>query len=217
MENKNSMSDNNSSEITASARDHPEARYVNAHLVIDRREWVPGKHPNPEQRYEEQTEYLDQYFQCIRCGIAVQNESDLPVECDGTNRGTVQMSAASVQPAVDSRTIRAATEEMTVTEEAPSLFSVATQSGSEYTVDLREPACTCPDFEYRESVSECKHIRRVRIEVGQVDVELLKTEITEKADNLESNAANLRAQAQKLTDTADELRNALNRIDEVAS
>lgn len=126
------------------------------------------------------------------------------------------MSSESVQPDIGPRTLRAATEHMTVIEEAQSLFSVTTQSGSEYTVDLREPACTCPDFEYRESVSECKHIRRVRIEVGQVDVETLETELIEAADNLESNAAELETQAQELTDTAHELRDALDRIVEVA-
>jgi len=126
------------------------------------------------------------------------------------------MSSESVQPDIGPRTLRAATEHMTVIEEAQSLFSVTTQSGSEYTVDLREPACTCPDFEYRESVSECKHIRRVRIEVGQVDVETLETELIETADNLESNAADLEDQAQELTNTAYELRDALNRLEEVS-
>ena len=126
------------------------------------------------------------------------------------------MSSESVQPDIGPRTLRAATEHMTVIEESQSLFSVTTQSGSEYTVDLREPACTCPDFEYRESVSECKHIRRVRIEVGQVDVETLETELIETADNLESNASDLEAQAQELTNTACELRDALNRLEEVS-
>ncbi|MDL0145595.1 hypothetical protein [Halobacterium salinarum] len=105
---------------------------------------------------------------------------------------------------------------MTVIKEADALFSVTTQSGSEYTVDLREPACTCPDFEYRESVSECKHIRRVRIELGQVDVETLETELTQTVDNLESNAADLEDQAQELTNTAGKLRDALDRLEEVS-
>lgn len=126
------------------------------------------------------------------------------------------MSSQSVQPDIGPRTLRAATEHMTVVEEARPLFSVTTQSGSEYTVDLREPACTCPDFEYRESVSECKHIRRVRMEVGQVDIETLETELIQTADHLESNATDLEAQAQKIAETADELRDALNRIEEVA-
>ena len=126
------------------------------------------------------------------------------------------MSSESVQPDIGPRTLRAATEHMTVIEEAQSLFSVTTQSGSEYTVDLREPACTCPDFEYRESVSECKHIRRVRIEVGQVDIKKLESELVETAGNLESNAVDLEEQARELTDTAAELRDALNRLEEVA-
>jgi len=105
---------------------------------------------------------------------------------------------------------------MTVIEEAQSLFSVTTQSGSEYTVDLREPVCSCPDFEFRDSVEECKHIRRVRIEVGQVDIKKLESELVETAGNLESNAVDLEEQARELTDTAAELRDALNRLEEVA-
>ncbi|UHH24195.1 SWIM zinc finger family protein [Halobacterium noricense] len=105
---------------------------------------------------------------------------------------------------------------MTVIEEARALFEVTTESGSAYTVDLREPACSCPDFQHRQSVKECKHIRRVRIEVGQVDVETLEMNIIEMADNLESNAADLEAQAQDFTDTVNELRDALDRIEEVS-
>ncbi|MDL0123433.1 SWIM zinc finger family protein [Halobacterium salinarum] len=105
---------------------------------------------------------------------------------------------------------------MTVIEEARALFEVTTESGSAYTVDLREPACSCPDFQHRQSVNECKHIRRVRIEVGQVDVETLEMDIIEMADDLESDAADLKAQAQELTDTVNELRDALDRIEEVS-
>ena len=105
---------------------------------------------------------------------------------------------------------------MSVIEEARSLFSVTTESGSEYTVDLREPACTCPDFQYRDEIGECKHIRRVRIEVGQVDTEALEHQITQTADDLEVNAEQLEAKAQELTETATELRNTLKRLGEVA-
>jgi len=126
------------------------------------------------------------------------------------------MSSESVQPDIEPRTIRAATEHMTVIEEARSLFSVTTQSGSEYTVDLREPACTCPDFQHRSGVQECKHIRRVRIEVGQVDTDALEARLAETADDLDANATDLKQQAQELAETADELRGALNRLEEVA-
>mgnify|MGYP006290748019 CR=1 FL=1 len=126
---------------------------------------------------------------------------------------------SSIQPDIEPRTIRAATEHMTVIEEARSLFSVTTQSGSEYTVDLREPACTCPDFEHRsEQLGEqgCKHVRRVRLEVGQVDTDALEARIVETADDLDANAADLEQQAQELAETAEELRDALNRLEEVA-
>lgn len=126
------------------------------------------------------------------------------------------MSSESVQPDIEPRTLRAATQHMTVIEEARSLFSVTTQSGSEYTVDLREPACTCPDFEYRDSIEECKHIRRVRIEVGQVDTDALEARLAETADDLDANAADLQQQAQELAETADELRDALDRLEEMA-
>jgi len=123
---------------------------------------------------------------------------------------------SSVQPEVEPRTLRAATEHMTVIEEARSLFSVTTESGSEYTVDLREPACTCPDFDYRDDVEECKHIRRVRIEFGQVDTDALEARLAETADDLETNAEELEAKAQDLTETASDLRDALDRLEEVS-
>lgn len=129
------------------------------------------------------------------------------------------MSSESIQPEVEPRTIRAAMEHMSVIEEARALFSVTTQSGSEYTVDLREPACTCPDFEHRsEQLGEqgCKHIRRVRLEVGQVDTDALEARLAETADDLDANASDLEEQAQELAGTADELRDALDRLTEVA-
>lgn len=126
------------------------------------------------------------------------------------------MSSESVQPDIEPRTLRAATEHMTVIEEARSLFSVTTQSGSEYTVDLREPACTCPDFQYREGVTECKHIIRTRLTVGQVDTDTLESRLAETADDLDANAADLEQQAQELVETADELRDAMDRLEEVA-
>lgn len=122
------------------------------------------------------------------------------------------MSSESIQPEVEPRTIRAVTEHMTVIEKGNALFSVTTQSGSEYTVDLAgEASCSCPDFRHR-NLAECKHIRRVRIEVGQVDTDALETRLAETASDLEANADELEQQAQDLTETADQLREALNRL-----
>lgn len=57
---------------------------------------------------------------------------------------------------------------MTALPEGEDLWTVVSQSGSEYTVDLRdEPACTCPDFEYNLPTEDgqevCKHILRCQI------------------------------------------------------
>jgi predicted nucleic acid-binding Zn finger protein len=125
------------------------------------------------------------------------------------------MSSESVQPDIEPRTIRAATEYMTVIEEARALFSVTTQSGSEYTVDLREPACTCPDFEYRDSVEECKHIRRVRVEVSQVDVDELTESLTEQVEDLQRRRRSVEAVAQELAKEASEIERAIERLREV--
>lgn len=123
---------------------------------------------------------------------------------------------SSVQPDIEPRTIRAATEIMTVVEEADALFSVTTQSGSEYTVDLREPACTCPDYEYRDDIQECKHIRRVRIEVGQVDIDALAESLADRATSVEQEAEELEETVEEMEDTAKELDNAAQRLEEVA-
>ena len=126
------------------------------------------------------------------------------------------MSSESIQPEVDARTVRAAREHMTVIEEARAMFSVTTQSGSEYTVDLREGVCSCPDFTHREPEGGCKHLRRTRIEVGQVDTDALEARLASTADDLDDNAAELEKQSKELTDTAHELRDAIERLEEVA-
>ena len=126
------------------------------------------------------------------------------------------MSSGSVQPDIEPRTIRAATEIMTVIEEADALFLVVTESGSEYTVDLREPACSCRDFEFRDDIQECKHIRRVRIEVGQVDIDALAESLADRATSVEQEAEELEETVEEMEDTAKELDNAAQRLEEVA-
>lgn len=126
------------------------------------------------------------------------------------------MSSESVQPDVEPRTIRAATEHMTVIEEAPAMFSVTTQSGSEYTVDLREGVCSCPDYRNREPEDGCKHLRRTRIEMGQVDVESLEEELERTASELEMSAEELESRAQEISEQAAVLENAIDRLQEVA-
>jgi hypothetical protein len=82
-------------------------------------------------------------------------------------------------PATTTRSVRAATEPLAVARIAEDLYLVDNgKRGAEhaqYTVDLREPACTCGDFQYRSEDSRvaahgCKHIRRVRMERGEIDI-----------------------------------------------
>ena len=66
---------------------------------------------------------------------------------------------------LEDRDVRALTEYMTVLPLAGDVYSVTTQSGSEYRVDAREGRCTCPDHQYREV--KCKHCRRVTFATGE--------------------------------------------------
>jgi len=74
------------SRVETLANRFPDARHVDAHLVIDESEWVPGEHPDPNKGHEGQTEYLERYLRCIECGVEVLSEHDLPVECNGDRR-----------------------------------------------------------------------------------------------------------------------------------
>jgi len=95
------------------------------------------------------------------------------------------IATAQQTPATTRRSVAAATERMAVAELADGLFLVDNgQHGADhaqYTVKPDLPACTCPDWEYRsEELGDdgCKHIRRVRLERGDIDVApLLKTDL----------------------------------------
>ena len=65
---------------------------------------------------------------------------------------------------LDQRDVRALTEYMTTLPLGSEVYSVTTESGSEYRVDAREGRCTCPDHQYREV--ECKHLRRIAFATG---------------------------------------------------
>ena len=75
------MGQTNSIEESLSDR-HSDAKQAGQHLVIDKAEWVPGKHPDPNRRHEGQTEYLERYLCCIQCGVEVLDEEHLPDQCE---------------------------------------------------------------------------------------------------------------------------------------
>lgn len=84
-------------------------------------------------------------------------------------------------PATTARSVRAAVEYMATYECAPGVYEVYNDDGDTYVVDVRGPACTCADWEYRSEelgTDGCKHIRRCRMERGRIDVApLLEAEL----------------------------------------
>ncbi|MFB6163686.1 MAG: SWIM zinc finger family protein [Haloarculaceae archaeon] len=66
---------------------------------------------------------------------------------------------------LDPRARRAWRERMSVTPIGGGCYLVDAESGETYAVDLLEDRCTCPDHQYRRE--QCKHLRRVAIEITQ--------------------------------------------------
>lgn len=69
---------------------------------------------------------------------------------------------------MNERSARAWTEAMAVEPIGHGRYSVDSQSGKTYVVNLRAGECTCPDHRIRKVL--CKHVRRVAIEVNRGEV-----------------------------------------------
>jgi hypothetical protein len=70
------------------------------------------------------------------------------------------------------RDVRALTEYMVAVEtDSPGLWEVYAEDGENiYTVDVWTGVCDCPDMEYHDPDGGCKHVRRVRIRTGEVEI-----------------------------------------------
>jgi hypothetical protein len=66
---------------------------------------------------------------------------------------------------LDSRSMRARTELMDVALVGIGRYAIISQTGGEYTVDVIERGCTCPDWTDHEPRGGCKHMRRVNLEI----------------------------------------------------
>jgi len=101
-------------------------------------------------------------------------------------------SAAVKSAALDDRSVRALTEKMSVcsgvgqARDAPEMYLVTTESGSEYLVDAHEGRCTCPDSQHRDV--RCKHQRRVVFATGEqglpawIDSDAIDSQLGEHVD-----------------------------------
>jgi len=84
-------------------------------------------------------------------------------------------------PATTRRSVEAATQRMATMEIADGLYLVDNgkrgEDHAQYRVEPDLPACTCADWEYRSEelgADGCKHIRRVRMERGEIDIAPLR-------------------------------------------
>ncbi len=72
---------------------------------------------------------------------------------------------------LDARDARALTEYMTALPLGGDVYSVTTESGSEYRVDARTGRCTCPDAKHNlptdDGREQCKHFARVAYATGE--------------------------------------------------
>lgn len=73
---------------------------------------------------------------------------------------------------LEQRTVRALTEFLVILEDAPGLYTVYSEDGTErYSVGLELGACTCEDARFRDPEGGCKHLRRVRYATGEWELE----------------------------------------------
>ena len=72
---------------------------------------------------------------------------------------------------LENRDVRALTEYMTTLPLGGDVYSVTTESGSEYRVDTVEGRCTCPDYKHNlptdDGREQCKHLSRVAFATGE--------------------------------------------------
>ena len=79
------------------------------------------------------------------------------------------------------RTRRARTEDMEVSlRKTGGIYSVHSESGNTYRVDVALDECTCPD-QQRTSTERCKHLRRVELEIRQRTVPTPDGRLPERA------------------------------------
>jgi len=107
-------------------------------------------------------------------GVLGRDSSENHAGCCSTRRWlsrsekpmTTTNAAPQERTDLEPRTVRALTDYLLVVEDAPGLYRVYGEGGNEYTVDVETGPCTCPDAEYRDPDSGCKHARRVAFHTG---------------------------------------------------
>ena len=80
--------------------------------------------------------------------------------------------SVDIEETLTDREIRALTERLVVLDrDAPGLFTVFSEEGTDYTVDIHDGgACTCPDVEFNDPEGGCKHQHAARFLAGDRDI-----------------------------------------------
>lgn len=143
-------------------RDETETENENGHLLISVVEYLPGKEPTDyDIDLTEGYEYRTRFWRCRNCGQERNRRSEFREPCEAEPPNPVADGGYSID---DPRTRRALTEEMDIRFGARgSIYEVRSSSGNTYEVDVAAKTCTCPDHAKREI--ECKHFRRVDLEI----------------------------------------------------
>jgi len=84
---------------------------------------------------------------------------------------TTESTTTEHTPDLEKRTRRALEEYITILPDAgngdgETIVTAVSESGSSYTVDVRDGRCGCPDSEHRNPDGGCKHLRRARFALG---------------------------------------------------
>jgi hypothetical protein len=62
--------------------EHDGAEKVGEHRVMRKSQWVPGQHPEAHKRHGTKSGYIENYLECVDCGVEVLNKIDFPAECN---------------------------------------------------------------------------------------------------------------------------------------
>ncbi|MFC7166888.1 hypothetical protein [Halospeciosus flavus] len=142
--------------------EHSASLCPNGHSLVAVEESLPGHAPTDyDVEIGTGREYLTRYWRCRTCGQERNRQDEFTEPCEDEPTSLLVDGGYSVE---DGRTRRALTEQMEIEygERGPR-YAVESQSGHAYEVDVEHGTCTCPDHAKR--LVECKHLRRVALEI----------------------------------------------------
>lgn len=141
----------------------------NGHPLIQVTQWLPGSEPTDyELDLSEGDGYQTRFWRCTHCGQERTRRSEFAEQCAvATPPMPLEEAGYDID---DPRTRRALVETMVVHfGRRGGHYTVDSESGATYEVDIARRTCTCPDFAKRgaalRDAGGCKHVRRVDLDI----------------------------------------------------